>query len=78
MEILEVKNLMVFFENALAINDFSMTVDEGEMVGVLGPNSSGKTTLMNTISGLLWDLRIKEMRRGGERISFYGSIFYKG
>ena len=49
---LEVANLMVFYENALALNDFSMTVDEHEFVAVLGSNSAGKTTLMNTISGL--------------------------
>jgi len=75
---LKVSNLMVFFENALAINDFSMEVKEGELIGILGPNSAGKTTLMNAISGLLVDIRTKEMRRGGERISIYGTITYKG
>ncbi len=75
---LEVRNLMVFFENALALNDFSMEVAKRELIGILGPNSAGKTTLMNAISGLLVDIRIKEMRRGGERISMYGSIDYEG
>jgi branched-chain amino acid transport system ATP-binding protein len=75
---LEVKNLMVFFENALAINDLSLTVGEGEFVGVIGSNSAGKTTLMNALSGLIIDMRIKEKRRGGERITIYGNIFYKG
>ncbi len=70
---LEVKNLMVFFENALALNDFSMKVEEGEIVGVIGSNSAGKTTLMNTLSGLIIDMRIKERRRGGERITVYPS-----
>ena len=56
---LEVNNLMVFFENALALNDFSMQVREGEIVGVIGSNSAGKTTLMNTLSGLIIDMRIK-------------------
>ncbi len=75
---LEVKNLMVFFENALALNDFSMNVDEGEIVGAIGSNSAGKTTLMNTISGLIIDMKIKEQRRGGERITIYGEIIFKG
>ena len=75
---LEVRNLMVFFENALAINDLTLEVGEGEFVGVIGSNSAGKTTLMNALSGLIIDMRIKEKRRGGERITIYGNIFYKG
>ncbi|MEW6666631.1 MAG: ATP-binding cassette domain-containing protein [Thermodesulfobacteriota bacterium] len=75
---LEVQNLMVFFENALALNDYSMRVDEGEIVGVIGSNSAGKTTLMNTLSGLIIDMRIKEKRRGGERITVYGKILFRG
>ena len=75
---LSVKNLMVFFENALALNDFSMDIEEGQIVGVIGSNSAGKTTLMNTVSGLIIDMRIKENRRGGERINVYGEITYRG
>ena len=69
---------MVFFENALALNDFSMTIDQGEIVGVIGSNSAGKTTLMNTVSGLIIDMKIKEQRRGGERINIYGEIIFRG
>ena len=75
---LEVNNLMVFFENALALNDFSMEVKKGEIVGVIGSNSAGKTTLMNTVSGLIIDMKIKEQRRGGERITIYGEIVFQG
>ncbi len=76
--LLEVKNLMVFFENALAINDLSLHVNEGERVGVIGSNSAGKTTLMNALSGLIIHMRVKEKRRGGERITLYGKIFFDG
>jgi len=69
---------MVFFENALALNDLSMMVHEGEIVGVIGSNSAGKTTLMNTISGLIIDMKIKEQRKGGERITIYGQIIFQG
>jgi len=78
MSMLEVKNLMVFFENAVALNDFSMEVEEKQVVGIIGSNSAGKTTLMNALSGLIMDMRIKEKRKGGERITVYGQIFYKG
>jgi branched-chain amino acid transport system ATP-binding protein len=76
--VLVIENLMVFFENALAVNGLSMTVNKDEIVGVIGPNSAGKTTLMNTVSGLIVDMRIKEKRKGGERITVYGSITYNG
>ncbi len=69
---------MVFFENALALNDFSMETREGHIAGIIGPNSAGKTTLMNTLSGLIIDMRIKEKRKGGERITIYGSVTYRG
>lgn len=75
---LEVNNLMVFFENALALNGLSLAVQEGEIVGLIGSNSAGKTTFMNTVSGLIVDMRIKEERKGGERITVYGSVTYKG
>jgi len=78
VRMLEAKNLMVFFENALAINDLSIEVKREEIVGVLGPNSAGKTTLMNTISGLIIDIKIKEERRGGERISVMGELWFEG
>jgi branched-chain amino acid transport system ATP-binding protein len=47
-------------------------------VGVIGSNSAGKTTLMNSISGLIIDMRIKEQRKGGERITVYGEILFNG
>jgi len=75
---LDVKNLIVFFENAIALNDFSFQVNDGEFVGVVGPNSGGKTTLMNTLSGLIIDMQVKEKRKGGERITVYGTIAYRG
>ncbi|MFH1078764.1 MAG: ATP-binding cassette domain-containing protein [Pseudomonadota bacterium] len=77
-EILDVKNLTVFFENALAANDISINVFKGEIVGILGSNSAGKTTLMNAVSGLILDLKKKEDRRGGERIELRGEIKFKG
>jgi branched-chain amino acid transport system ATP-binding protein len=76
--LLDVRDLMVFFENALALNGLSLEVRAGELVGVIGSNSAGKTTLMNAVSGLIIDMRTKEKRRGGQRITLYGRIFFEG
>ncbi len=75
---LQVENLMVFFENALAINDLTIEIPRGEIRGVIGSNSAGKTTLMHTLSGLIVEIRTKEHRRGGERITLLGRVFYEG
>jgi branched-chain amino acid transport system ATP-binding protein len=75
---LEVQNLMVFYENALAVNDLSLEVREGEVVGVFGSNSAGKTTLLNTIAGLTLHLRQREQRKGGMRITLGGRMRFHG
>jgi branched-chain amino acid transport system ATP-binding protein len=75
---LEVKDLTVFYENALALNGLSLEVSQGEIVGVFGSNSAGKTTLMNTIAGLMLDLKVKEERKGGERITVHGALRFEG
>ena len=76
--VLEIQNLMVFYENAIAINNVSMVCRRGKITGMLGANSAGKSTLMYTISGILLDIKKKEEMRGGERITILGSIRYDG
>ena len=75
---LGVKNLMVFYENAIAINNINLSVHRGKITGVFGANSAGKSTLMYTISGIILDVKKKEEMKGGERITVLGSIFYEG
>jgi branched-chain amino acid transport system ATP-binding protein len=75
---LEVNGLMVFYENALAVNDLSLSVDRGEVVGVFGSNSAGKTTLLNTIAGLTLHLAQREQRKGGMRITLRGRVTFDG
>lgn len=76
-EMLAIENLMVFYENALAVNNVSLEVSEGEIVGLLGSNGAGKSTLMYAISGIILDRKIKEERRGGEKITVMGQIRYR-
>jgi branched-chain amino acid transport system ATP-binding protein len=78
VSLLEVSSLMVFYENALAINNVDLRCQEGEITGVFGANSAGKSTLMYTISGIILDIEKKERMRGGERITVLGSIYYDG
>jgi branched-chain amino acid transport system ATP-binding protein len=75
---LQVKELMVYYENALAVNNVSLHINKGEIVGVLGSNSAGKSTLMHTLSGLIYRIREIEDRSGGVRINIYGHIIFEG
>ena len=50
--LLEVNGLCVNYGRIEAIRDISFTVDEGEIVTLIGANGAGKTTTMKTISGL--------------------------
>ena len=50
MALLEVRNLVVHYGKALALEGVSLAVEAGELVGVLGPNGAGKTTLLKAIS----------------------------
>lgn len=75
---LDVKNLMVFYENALAINNINLNAKQREITGVFGANSAGKSTLMYAISGIILDLKKKEEMKGGERITVLGSIIFEG
>ncbi|HEY2556480.1 MAG TPA: ABC transporter ATP-binding protein [Diaminobutyricibacter sp.] len=53
MTLLELKNVSVSYGRIEAIHDMSFSVDEGEIVSLIGANGAGKSTTMKTISGLL-------------------------
>ena len=48
-----VSNLVVRYENVLALDGASLKAGFGEALGIVGPNGSGKSTLLKTIAGLL-------------------------
>lgn len=61
---LEVSNLSVRFGEFVALNGVDLTVEEGELVVVLGANGAGKSTLFRTINGLI--------KPAAGEIKFYG------
>ena len=51
--IIEINNLTAGYGETRVIHDLSMTVKEGSLCAIVGPNGHGKTTLMKSISGLV-------------------------
>jgi len=52
-QIIEINNLTAGYGETRVIHDLSMTVKEGSLCAIVGPNGHGKTTLMKSISGLV-------------------------
>jgi len=53
MACLSIDSVSKFFGGHKALDDVTFSVNEGELVGLIGPNGSGKTTLINILSGYL-------------------------
>ena len=64
MALLELNDVTKFFGKLAAVEDIDLQVEEGEVLGIVGPNGSGKTTLINLISGYYKPTR--------------GDIYFKG
>lgn len=52
MIVLETENLTKKFGGLTAVNQVSMTLYQGDVMGLIGPNGAGKTTFINAVSGL--------------------------
>ena len=53
MSLLELKNVHTYYGHIHALKGISLTVEEGEIVTLIGSNGAGKTTTLRTISGLV-------------------------
>jgi len=79
MAMLEVKNIHSYYGNIQALKGVSITVEENEIVTLIGGNGAGKTTTLRTISGLIQP-RSGEIFFEGEDISTTPAheLVYKG
>ena len=63
-DLLILENVSKDFERLRAVDNLSLSVPQGQIIGLVGPNGSGKSTLFNVIAGLL--------RPDGGRLLFDG------
>ena len=52
MALLEVKHLGISFGGLRAVDDFNISIDNGQLFGLIGPNGAGKTTAFNLLTGV--------------------------
>ncbi|MEF9940802.1 MAG: ABC transporter ATP-binding protein [Lachnospiraceae bacterium] len=52
MALLEVKNLGISFGGLRAVDDFQVSIEQGQLYGLIGPNGAGKTTIFNLLTGV--------------------------
>ncbi|HTX43259.1 MAG TPA: methyl coenzyme M reductase system, component A2, partial [Methanocella sp.] len=50
--LVEIKNLTVTYDGDKVLDDVSLSIEEGEMIGIIGRSGSGKTVLLNVLRGL--------------------------
>ena len=67
MPVLELENLEKSFGNCYALKSVDMSIPSGQIIGLLGPNASGKTTLLKTAAGLLYTTAGKINYFGGAK-----------
>ena len=53
MSYLRIEGLSKHFGGLMAVNNLDLEVEKGEIVGLIGPNGSGKTTFLNLLTGFL-------------------------
>ena len=79
MPMLEVDNIHTYYGNIHALKGVSITVEEGEIVTLIGANGAGKSTTLWTISGLLKPRQGKVFLEGEDLTDYKAhEIVYKG
>jgi len=68
--LLRVENVTKSFDGFVAVNNFNLTVEQGQMACIIGPNGAGKSTAFNLISGHLQPTRGRVFFRDQEITGF--------
>ena len=68
LNILEIKNLSIFYEEKSILEDVSLEIKENEIICIMGSSGSGKSTLLFCLNGFL-------IENGG---SYTGDVFFRG
>jgi branched-chain amino acid transport system ATP-binding protein len=69
---LELKNVCIYYKKHVAVRNLSLSVNQGDIITILGANGAGKTSTLNAISGI-----IKLRKKAGEE-GLSGEIYFKG
>ncbi len=67
--ILELKDLRYAYGGIQALRGISLTIDDGEIIALIGANGAGKTTTLQAVSGLLGAPQSGEILFGGKRLN---------
>jgi len=79
MPMLEVRDINAYYGNIHALKGVSLTVEEGEIVTLIGANGAGKTTTLRTISGLMKPRSGSVLLEGDDLTAYPAQqIVYKG
>lgn len=70
MALLEVKKMNVYYGMIHAVKDISFSVDEGDIVTLIGANGAGKTTILQTLTGIV-PLKSGKVKYDGKDISHH-------
>ena len=75
--IIETKNLTKRYGSLIAVNDLSLSVEQGAIYGFVGPNGAGKTTTMRMMTTLLQPTSGEAWVAGCSALGRTGSAAYK-
>lgn len=74
LPLIECRNLTKLYGNKRALSNVNLSLSEGKLVGLLGPNASGKTTMIKVINGLLKEYEGKILVNGSEPNAYTKAI----